>query len=339
MTTTTQTTSRSFDLKLATRERVPLLVGLMSPSGGGKTYSALRLASGIQRVTGGDIALIDTEARRGLHYADRFSFRHLEFCAPFGPLDYLAAIEHCVSHGAKTIIVDSFTHEHTGEGGVLEMHNQELDRLSKGDPSKRESMNFPAWAKPKADRTRLLSRMLQIDCNFILSFRAKEKIRLVPRAKRKQGEEPIQALGLMPIGGEEYIFEMTVNCLLPANSGGVPVWRSDEVGERMMIKLPEQFKSIFADEQPLSEDIGEALARWAAGETKDPASEIRAAIRESRTVEALKALLPRIEKLREDRIVAAPEYKAIRELFKAHGEKLVAAASSAEDYGDKAASA
>ena len=61
---------RVFDDKPAVRERVPLLLGLVGPSGGGKTYSALRLARGFQKVTGGDIHFIDTEARRVFHYAD-----------------------------------------------------------------------------------------------------------------------------------------------------------------------------------------------------------------------------------------------------------------------------
>ena len=32
-----------------------------------------------------------------------------------------------------------------------------------------------------------------------------------------------------------------------------------------MIKLPEQFKAIFAERRPLDEKTGEALAKWAAG--------------------------------------------------------------------------
>lgn len=98
---------RTFEDKPAARERVPLLIGLMGPSGGGKTYSALRLATGIQRVSGGEIFVVDTEARRALHYADRFRFRHLAFAPPFGSLDYLAAIEHCAKKGAGVVIVDS----------------------------------------------------------------------------------------------------------------------------------------------------------------------------------------------------------------------------------------
>jgi ABC-type sulfate/molybdate transport systems ATPase subunit len=52
---------RNFEARDAVREHVPLLIGLTGPSGGGKTFSALRLATGIQQVTGGDIYFVDTE--------------------------------------------------------------------------------------------------------------------------------------------------------------------------------------------------------------------------------------------------------------------------------------
>ncbi len=68
---------RQFTAALAVREQVPLLLGLMGPSGGGKTYSALRLAKGIQSVAGGDIYMIDTEARRGLCRSRRHSDRSI----------------------------------------------------------------------------------------------------------------------------------------------------------------------------------------------------------------------------------------------------------------------
>jgi len=252
--------SRTFEDTQATRQRVPVLVGLTGSSGSGKTFSALRLATGIQRVTGGDIGYIDTEARRSLHYADRFKFRHLEFKAPFGPLDYLAAIQHFASKGVRTIVVDSASHEHEGAGGVLEMHEQETDRLAKAWNQSREKVQLTAWAAPKAQRRKLINSILQMDVNAIFCFRAKEKIKVVP------GKNPVQ-LGWMPIAGEEWIYEMTVNCLLYPAGGGVPVWKTEEPGERQMLKLPAQFESIFSKAQPLSEDIGESLAKWAAGDS------------------------------------------------------------------------
>jgi hypothetical protein len=55
------------------------------------------------------------------------------------------------------------------------------------------------------------------------------------------------------------------------NSNGIPTWKSNEIGERMMIKLPEQFRQLASSSAPLSEDTGEVLARWAAGDTAAPA--------------------------------------------------------------------
>jgi hypothetical protein len=128
-----------FEDRPAVPSKVPLLIGIMGPSGGGKTYSALRLASGITRIAGGEFAVIDTESKRALHYASDFKFRHINFAAPFSPLDYLAALEHCAKRGMTTVVVDSMSHEHEGPGGVLEWQAAEVERLSGGDAAKAEN--------------------------------------------------------------------------------------------------------------------------------------------------------------------------------------------------------
>ncbi len=252
--------ARVFDDQPAVRGPTPLLFGLIGPSGSGKTFSALRLATGMQRVFGGDVFMIDTESNRGLHYAERFRFRHVPFRAPFSPLDYLDAINHCVSKGAKTIIVDSTSHEHEGPGGVLEMHQREVERMSGGDYKKAERVKMLAWGKPKAERRRLINTVIQMPVNFLFCFRAKEKLKIVP------GKEPEQ-LGFMPIAGEEFVYELAGKALLLPGANGVPTWQSNNAGERMMIKLPEQFRSIFDGSNPtqLDESIGQKLAEWAAG--------------------------------------------------------------------------
>jgi|SRR6185436_12448735 len=256
--------TRTFEAKPAVRESVPLLVGLMGCSGSGKTFSALRLATGIQSVVGGDIFGIDTEARRMLHYADQFKFKHIEFNAPFGSLDYLAAIEHCIKQGAKVIVIDSMTHEHSGPGGYLLTQDAEVERMAGNDYAKRERVKMAGWIKPSALRQRMISGILQMNANFIFCFRAKEKTKPV-----KGGG--IQELGFMPIAGEELLFEQTVNCLLPPKSGGIPQWRSDQIGERMMMKLPKQFESVFPENKTLDESTGAALATWARGGSAAPA--------------------------------------------------------------------
>lgn len=270
---------RSFQDVAAVRQRVPLLLGLVGPSGSGKTYSALRLATGIVREVGGEIFVIDTEARRSLHYADTFRFRHVEFKAPFGPIDYLAAIEYCVAKGAAAIVIDSMSHEHEGPGGVLEMHEREAERLAAAWKSTVDKVKFSAWINPKSQRQRLLNSVVQMDRNFIFCFRAKEKLKLVP------GKDPV-ALGWQAIGGEEFVYEMTMSLLLPPGCGGVPDLSPEAVGERALVKVPAQFRGLLGSRQ-LDEDLGADLARWAAGASPEVVGllgELRRAIEASMPV-------------------------------------------------------
>lgn len=254
--------ARDFTAKDGKREHTPLLVGLTGPSGGGKTFSALRLATGIQSVVGGDIYFIDTENRRGLHYADRFKFKHVDMQPPFGSLDYLAALEFCVGQGARTIIVDSMSHEHDGPGGLIDTHEAELSRMAGDDWRKRQAVQMLAWAEPKARRRKLLNGMVRLPANIIMCFRAKQTAKPVKR----DGKTEVEQMGFMPIAGDEFVFEMTLNCLLPPAAGGVPKWQSEEAGEQTMIKLPEQFRSWLLDRgRPLDEEVGAGLARWASG--------------------------------------------------------------------------
>jgi hypothetical protein len=259
---------RQFTVSDAKRERVPLLIGLTGPSGGGKTFSALRLATGIQTVTGGDIYFIDTESRRALHYADKFKFKHIPFDAPFGSLDYLEVLKFCVAQGAKVIIVDSMSHEHEGPGGMIDLHEQVLTRITGGNESKRNSMTMLAWSEPKQKRRQLINGILQLNANFIFCFRAKNTSKPV---KNKDGKTEVEKMGFMPIAGEEFVFEQTLNALLLPGAGGVPTWFSDEIGERTMIKLPEQFLALRDRNLPLDEKVGRRLALWASGEA--PATE------------------------------------------------------------------
>jgi hypothetical protein len=58
--------TRQFTATKAVRKRVPLLIGLIGPSGGGKTLSGLRLAEGIRRVCGGAIRPVGLSRGAGI---------------------------------------------------------------------------------------------------------------------------------------------------------------------------------------------------------------------------------------------------------------------------------
>jgi hypothetical protein len=199
--------ARQFEISPAVRRTVGLLIGLVGPSSSGKTFSALRVASGIQSVVGGDIDVIDTENGRALYYADKFKFNHLRFAAPFSPDDYLEAIRFCARRGSKTIVIDSMSHEHEGPGGVLEWHERETERLSQLWNVKAEKAQMAAWGPPKKARRRLINEVLQLNVNLIMTFRAKEKLKIVA------GKNPVE-LGWQPICGDEFMYEMVLQALL-----------------------------------------------------------------------------------------------------------------------------
>lgn len=260
---------RSFQAADAAEARagnmLPLLIGLMGPSGSGKTFSALRLATGIQSVVGGDIFVIDTEQRRSLHYSDKFKFKHVNFGEPFGSLDYLEALRFAKKSGAGVVIIDSCSHEHDGPGGLLEQHEAELTRMAGSDYAKRERMTMLAWQKPKAGRRKLIAALTsELDLPCIFCFRAKTTTK--PMKDDRGKIQPVD-MGFTSIGADEWIFEMALSALLLPGSCGVPTWHSDKLGEKLAIKLPEQFKSLAEPPPfPLDEKVGRRLALWAKGD-------------------------------------------------------------------------
>lgn len=276
----------SFVFKPAIREATPLLIGIVGPSGAGKTKSALRLADGIRSVRGGQIAALDTEANRMLHYADEHKFIHCPFLPPFGSDRYTEALLAAADAAAGgVVIVDSMSHEHEGPGGYLEYHEQEVQRLIKDGGFRNEyAASIPAWNRPVARRRRLINTLLQINCAFIFCFRAKEKLKI------QKGKDPVQ-LGWQAIAGEEFVFEMTVRCLLTPGAGGVPDW-SDDAFKLGVPKRTASQTSMFKAGEPLDEDTGAALARWSAGNEKDWAKELEEADDE----EALAKVWARIPK-------------------------------------------
>jgi len=220
-------------------------------------------------VTGGEIYFIDTEAGRALHYSDQFKFQHVPFEAPFGSLDYLQVIRQCVDAGAAVTIIDSASHEHEGEGGYLQTHDREVERLSRGDEGRRHAVNFPAWAKPSRERRQLINGIVQLNTNLIWCFRAKEKV----KPEKRNGRTEVVEQGFMPISGDELLYEMTLNALLTPRARGVPTWDSNYPGERKMMKLPHQFKWLENRDAPLDEEAGRRLADWArGGDCPDPAA-------------------------------------------------------------------
>jgi len=249
----------SFVFTRAVRENVSLLIGLVGGTGSGKSFTAMRLASGIA----GDkpFAVIDTEAGRAKHYADQFHFDHGDLHPPFRPDAYTDAILAADRAGYPVIVVDSASHEWSGEGGVLDWQEEELDRMAGSDWKKREACKMAAWIKPKVAHKKMVQRLLQVRAHLILCFRAEEKVEMV-RENGKTVIVPKKTLtgldGWVPICEKNLPFELTTSFLLTAAEPGVP----------KPIKLQEQHRALFPLDQPITEESGRRIAEWAAGGKK-----------------------------------------------------------------------
>lgn len=258
-----------FDFKESLREvePVPCLIGIYGPSGSGKTYSALRLATGMQKVTGGEIWVIDSEAKRAKHYLyDKdlnprgFQFRHMEITAPFSPKKYLAAIRFCKQQGASIVIIDSMTHEHSGEGGYLQIVDKWLEKKYPGDQAKQDANYWRAFNSSGAseERKALNDGILHMGINAIFCYRGNDK-------QKPAGNGQMQKTGMQPETTSNLIYEMVQCFLLMPGSDGKPIFRPETNAEKLMVKTPEQFRGWFADGMQLNEDIGQKIATWASG--------------------------------------------------------------------------
>jgi hypothetical protein len=232
---------------------------LSGGTGSGKSFSAMRLASGIAR--GKPFAVIDTEAGRARHYADQFSFDHGDLAPPFRPDAYAEAIQAADKGGYPVIVVDSMSHVWAGDGGVLDWQDDELERMAGDDYAKRERVKMAAWIKPKMAHKQMVQKLLQIRAHLILCVRAEEKIEMVRKDGKMEIVPKVSATGKdgwIPVCEKNLPFEATASFLLLASNPGVP----------HPIKLQEQHKELFPLDKPITEESGKQIAQWASGGAK-----------------------------------------------------------------------
>lgn len=252
--------SNAFLFRPAVRENTPMVMALAGASGSGKTFTALELAMGL--ADGGKIAVIDTEGRRALHYADvrgpdgapMFRFDHCELRPPFSPDRFLEAMKAAEAAGYRVIVIDSFSDEHEGEGGLIDM--------AAAGRSENTAAN---WARPKAAHKLIVRWLRQARCHVIFCLRAEERVRLEKvYDERKQREvTAVVPIGWWPIAEKRFMYDMTASFLLSPTKPGIPE----------PIKLQEQHRRYFPEGKPVTRESGRQLATWAAGGAPAPQTE------------------------------------------------------------------
>lgn len=180
--------------KKAIRERVKLKLAITGPSGGGKTYSALRLATGM----GGKIAFVDTENGSGSLYSDKFNFDVAEISPPYTIDKYIKAIDTAIEDGYDILIIDSITHAWAGEGGIL-------SRKSDYD-SQKGGNSYANWRLFTKEHETLMAKILSCNIHLISTMRSKQDYQLI---ENSSGKSVPQKMGLAPIQREGVEYEFT----------------------------------------------------------------------------------------------------------------------------------
>ncbi len=291
--------SGAISFKPATRENVPLLIGLTAGTGGGKTYSALRIASGIAG-PGRRFAVIDTERRRSRYYVEDFAFDVVDMLPPYSPARFLQHLRAAEKAGYPAVVVDSTTHEWAGEGGVLAMHDAAVERMAgaNADWKRREALNWPAWREPKEEHRAFVEGLLQLSIPAVLCFRGKTGLKpgVDPESKKKvMLETPFKATT-----SDDLPFELTVLLVLSNLKPGTIDFEQPN-------KISKPVRPFIRDGQLLDEAFGAGLAAWARGESAakgetPPATapkrtlgqlleDVRRRLHEARDQEAVDALL------------------------------------------------
>jgi hypothetical protein len=179
-------------LQTASRKQVKIKMNLASPSGFGKTYSALLLSFGMTN-NWEKIAVIDTENDSASLYSHLGDFKTLKLEAPFTPDRYIQAIDICENAGIEVIIIDSITHVWKGSGGILEYQNSLGGR-------------YQDWAKATPLYQKWLNKILQSNCHIITTNRKKQAYNLVTEGNRTK----VEKAGLDDEIRDGYEYELTL---------------------------------------------------------------------------------------------------------------------------------
>lgn len=240
----------SFQIKdsLAVQFTKDPAIAIAGPSGSGKTESALRLARGY---CGKDkFLVIDTEEKRALYKKSRYQpWDWMDFQPPFTPENYVAALE--AGKGYKAVVLDSGSHEYAGPGGLQDIHEATLERMTKGNEARMDALSGPAWKDAKMrHKNKLMSYLIRYPALLIICLRAEPKVKFI---KDDKGKMQIVDAGYVPICEKMFMYEMLVGCMMTADQAGVP----------MHIKrLEPDLEPVFLAGKQIDESTGERLRAW-----------------------------------------------------------------------------
>lgn len=231
----------AFQVKKAKREKIYVKIALMAPSGGGKTYGSLRLATGmaeeIKKETGKEarILMANTEAKRGYYYANEFDYDIVDIDPPHNPEKYVELIDFAVNEGYDILIIDSSSHEWEGKGGCLELQQQ-------------AGGTYQSWAKVSPRHAKFINAIADSPIHIIATMRGKDQYEMT---KDDRGKTTVQKLGVGARQRDGFEYEFSVTFLIDQKTNTAEVQKDNT--------------HIFDQEGPtiLSENHGVKIMKWA----------------------------------------------------------------------------
>lgn len=294
--------------KRATKAAAKLRAAVFGPSGAGKTFTSLRVATGL--AGGGQIAVIDTERGSASKYSDRFAFDVLEL-EDQSIEGYVAAIREAAEAGYAVLVIDSLSH-------AWQTLLEEVEKLAK---AKYRGNTWSAWSEGTPLQRKLVQAILQFPGHVIGTMRSKTEWTTVDDGR---GKKSPQRVGLAPEQGKgvEYEFDLLVE-ISTEHIANVIKDRTGKFQDKLI-------------EKP-GEDFGRQLAAWLAdGEPAKPAApapapkpqavasfdEVLAHIRKAGSVKALGKMGNRLDEMASDGHLTNTEYAELMGAINARHQEI-----------------
>ena len=227
-----------------------LRLAMFGPPGSGKSFTSLRIASGLIRLArkhGGRIAAIDSERGRLKKYAGLFKFDLCDLTS--NTLDeYMRAITFAAGK-YDVLIIDSISHAWK-------------DVLAQVDRAAAKAKNsFQAWGIAGGVQEKFTELLMTFPGHVIATMRSTVEYTI---GTTDSGKMRSQRVGLKPIQGKEIEYEFDLLLEMDAQHNGTVVKDNSNKFQDCVIERP-------------GEDFGEALARWLNDQGEPPAIQMRPA--------------------------------------------------------------
>jgi hypothetical protein len=249
----------------AVRENIWAKVLTIAPSGGGKSFGALRVAKGLTEALSKDtgneerIAYIGTEGSRDKYYADEFDYDLMQLKAPFTPESYVDAIDEAIDAGYKVIVIDQISNEWAGKGGMLEIH------------SKMSGNSYTNWSKLTPRHEKFVDKILDSEAFIVATVRGKDKY-VLEEQNGKQVPRKV-GIGYQQRDDLEFLFTVAVTV---------------EQDTHLFTSVKDNTHCFENRNDVLTEKDGDIIYKWSTGgDVKSKRNELEKAKEEAKTKIAL----------------------------------------------------